>query len=315
MANDHHPHKKLARSTQARYAKTAGRLLARFEEENNCKIGDDVQFLQEWLINELDGNYSVRTIGVYRSALNYALRNAGIEIDLSNIGGASGNFGISGRRAKRLPDKVIDEMLKTAFHRKFGLHAQLGVTMMFCSRHFGLRPIEWLGAELDDQRLIVRNAKHSNGRSFGDFRTLHISEAMPERVMDAVRWLLNTIQSTGHHLADLDDREGIIDMKIGKAVRRVFDRAFPCDKPRSEPRFTLYSGRHQFAADAKASGLSKIEIAALMGHASPNTAGEHYGRRTSGCRDGIHVSPDEADILAVERIAFAKRITQAPSFV
>ncbi|GAB0154511.1 hypothetical protein MnBA_39110 [Marinobacterium sp. BA1] len=222
-------------------------------------------------------------------------------------------------RAKRLPDDIIDSMMKTAFYGRFGIHARIGVTIMFCSRHFGLRPIEWFGALYDEEErhLLVRNAKHSRGRSFGEYRTLHVGEGMPERVIEAVRWLLNTIAEQGSHVTDLDDHDADVTRLMAVAVRRVHDKCIAGreSQDKTAPRFTLYSGRHQFAAHAKAGGFSKVEVAALMGHASPDTAGEHYGRRTAGRVGGIHVQPDEADIQAVERIVFAKKISQTPSFV
>jgi integrase len=61
---------------------------------------------------------------------------------------------------------------------------------------------------------------------------------------------------------------------------------------------TLYSLRHQFAANAKACGLTKAEIAALMGHASEDTAGRHYARRTTG-HTGLNARPLPAFVKIV----------------
>lgn len=63
-----------------------------------------------------------------------------------------------------------------------------------------------------------------------------------------------------------------------KQMRLLLDR---CGKPcrTSSGEVTLYITRHQFAANAKSDGLTREEIAALMGHASIYTAGEHYGRK------------------------------------
>ena len=64
---------------------------------------------------------------------------------------------------------------------------------------------------------------------------------------------------------------------------------------------TLYTARHQFSANAKSSdGLTRTEIAALMGHASIYTAGEHYGKRRSG-RGRLGVPRSEAEVDASER--------------
>lgn len=65
--------------------------------------------------------------------------------------------------------------------------------------------------------------------------------------------------------------------------------------------YTLYTARHQFSANAKSSdGLTRTEIAALMGHASIYTAGEHYGKRRSG-RGRLGVPRSEAEVDASER--------------
>ncbi|MCF7971359.1 MAG: hypothetical protein K9L22_09380 [Methylococcaceae bacterium] len=61
----------------------------------------------------------------------------------------------------------------------------------------------------------------------------------------------------------------------------------------------LYSARHQFVANAKQGGLSLEVIAALMGHASTETATQHYGRRVSGKPNGISVRASDEDIEQV----------------
>ena len=64
-------------------------------------------------------------------------------------------------------------------------------------------------------------------------------------------------------------------------MRIIMERCgTPCRVNRGN--ITLYTARHQFSANAKSDGLSKEEVAALMGHASIYTAGEHYGKRRGG---------------------------------
>ena len=46
--------------------------------------------------------------------------------------------------------------------------------------------------------------------------------------------------------------------------------------------YSLYSGRHQYCANLKISRKTLEEIALLMGHASMETATQHYGRRICG---------------------------------
>jgi|GEM_PF-3807137 len=72
-----------------------------------------------------------------------------------------------------------------------------------------------------------------------------------------------------------------------------------------KPRFisvVVNSDRQQFSANAKKGEVSLDEIAALMGHASTETAMMHYGRRVSGKPNGIAVSANEEDIKQVREL-------------
>ena len=60
---------------------------------------------------------------------------------------------------------------------------------------------------------------------------------------------------------------------------------------------TLYSLRHQFAANAKSS-YTQSEVAALMGHGVDVTATIHYGRRASG-QGALKVAPLPAQVATV----------------
>ncbi|MGD9889291.1 MAG: integrase family protein [Halothiobacillaceae bacterium] len=52
--------------------------------------------------------------------------------------------------------------------------------------------------------------------------------------------------------------------------------------PRRKKKISLYSARHQFAADAKSADLMPEMIAALMGYAVTETHQTHYGKRRFG---------------------------------
>lgn len=78
-----------------------------------------------------------------------------------------------------------------------------------------------------------------------------------------------------------------------RAVRKAF--------PRRRPHITLYSYRHQFAADKKRV-WGQAEVAALMGHASDRTAGMNYARAVSG-RGSSAVKPLNTEVAQVRRTA------------
>jgi integrase len=148
----------------------------------------------------------------------------------------------------------------------------------------GLRPCEWQHAHLIEWQgrplLVAYNAKHTNGRGLGRLRALDLS-GMDDKDREAIATLLRLIQegTVARSFAQLQKATG--------DALRVAARASLGQRKRYP---SLYSLRHQFAADAKASGLSKAEVAALMGHASENSAGYHYARKVSG-RGGLAARP------------------------
>ena len=81
----------------------------------------------------------------------------------------------SARKAKQMSAaqwEVVENALIESKSSVAGLIQQL----LLASRSFGLRPIEWGYAQMIGREglvyLIVRNAKHTQGRSFGEQRTL-----------------------------------------------------------------------------------------------------------------------------------------------
>ena len=70
--------------------------------------------------------------------------------------------------------------------------------------------------------------------------------------------------------------------EISRRLSTAVSKLWPTRKMKP----TLYSGRHQFAANLKAAGYSRAEIAALMGHATDETAGQQYGRKKAGRKTG-----------------------------
>jgi hypothetical protein len=82
--------------------------------------------------------------------------------------------------------------------------------------------------------------------------------------------------------------------------------------PNRDSHITLYSLRHQFSANAKASGFTRLEIAAMMGHAVDDTAVVHYGRKRSGF-DLVRISPDPADVARVKAVYTGRPAAPSPA--
>jgi integrase len=165
----------------------------------------------------------------------------------------------------------------------------------------GLRPLEWESAQLivnaaGDHELHVMNAKNTNKRSHGPGRIVHLSN-VEEQELKVIQLHLANVASARDKGMEFEQYYRQCRGCLYKANRKLW--------PRRPKNICLYSARHQFAADAKKSGLSKTAIAALMGHASQETAATHYGRRTAG-RGGFRVTADQADVARVQEL-HAKR--------
>jgi integrase len=180
----------------------------------------------------------------------------------------------------------------------------------------GLRPAEWPGTQLVEgtggtRTLLVPNAKTTNGRGNGASRSLDLR--------DLERGLLAILKRHLVFVAEHSSQKAF--NRAYNSCRKALYHATRTIWPKREMHVSFYSARHQFSADAKASGISLAEIAALMGHASDATASLHYGRRTSG-QSGFRIRATPSEVLMVRRTAVsradrfalkAKRATATPS--
>lgn len=157
----------------------------------------------------------------------------------------------------------------------------------------GLRPVEWGEAKLseDFSKLIVKNAKNTNGRSHGDFRTIHL-----EYLSDIEKKYIQEQVKNANYYKELGQYDKF-QKSCGDLLRTVSKKLYP--KRKQHP--CLYSLRHQFAADAKASGLSREEIAALMGHAVDDTATNHYAKKQMG-KSFTRVKADPEEVLRIKKV-------------
>lgn len=153
----------------------------------------------------------------------------------------------------------------------------------------GLRPQEWrlatMGQAEGEDALIVQNGKHSNGRTFGPQRSIILSLISPDEksmIAEHIR-LVKEWDDAGQYQHFYSSCSST----LNQSARRRW--------PKRSKYPTLYSCRHQFSANAKASGLTRFEIAALMGHLSPETAGIHYGRKLAG-QEMIRVRPSAHEV-------------------
>lgn len=176
---------------------------------------------------------------------------------------------------------------------------------LICGCLTGLRPQEWVGAEIQDHEgepsLIVKNAKQTNGRAHGPTRTLLLSSLS----VDEIQTLRNHIErvKTWSGMDQFDDFYTGCSLTLYYVSRKLW--------PRRQKHVTLYSCRHQFSANAKASGFSTTEIAAMMGHRVDTTATKHYGKKVAG-NELLRVRALDSDVQRIEQ-KFKPRDANTPT--
>lgn len=172
-------------------------------------------------------------------------------------------------REMDLPDKVLARML--------------GV----CP-YVGIRPVEWLTARLEDRRLILVNAKSTNGRSPGPVRSIDLSEA-PLPVIRATEPLIADIKTLSPTRADWQKTLKMLDERLARDCARV-----------GISRWSISIFRQIAQANWKQAGFSKAEIAALAGHISINTSRNYYAGGKHGWIPEFAVArPDPALVVRI----------------
>lgn len=199
----------------------------------------------------------------------------------------------SARKSKSLPAKDLVDILSTLQDRA-GRWDRLLALWLVAGRATGLRPGEWKHAALEGEHLthlVVKNAKATNNRGNGEHRTLDL-RAVPDssrKAIDSFLRYLSEEHAAGSTFEDLYE-------KVRHRLKNIARQLWPDRKKLP----VLYSCRHQVAADLKGSQLSLPEIAAVMGHATDETATTHYGKRSAG-ESGGHVRPMASEVANVRK--------------
>lgn len=260
------------------------------------------------------------TFRQYKAAISYVLRTFVKQVPTDRLAPAINRLSststagckrksqrTSAKRAKRLQQADFDAI--NTHLREWPRRSVLTLpTMqaMMVLRLTGARPCELLhiAAQSIGEKAVevtLRNAKATNGRALGEDRIIRFSGLTNAEANALLGWR--------------DILEGLTPKyptgTIIKKIEKYFSRAARRALGARAKYPTLYSLRHQFAADAKASGLAPNEVAALMGHASDVTAQKHYCRRTHGS-GGIKARADQAAVNQVRRTAKPFRRGSAP---
>ncbi|OZB97530.1 hypothetical protein BBP29_16935 [Alteromonas macleodii] len=187
----------------------------------------------------------------------------------------------------------------------------------------GLRPIEMKAAKLyiNQQELHseiqehlghysgsypvlkIRNAKNTNGRSFGEFRFVDLSEVSQRSIL-AIRLALlhvNKARTTENDSVSFEDYYEVLRKAFSRLVNRLFS-----DKRK---KISLYTYRHQCIANLKSAKTPLSHIAAIVGHGNDLTASEHYGKGRFGRGDAGLVKANTIDVGKV-KLLFDKKVNK-----
>ncbi|WP_404666884.1 hypothetical protein [Roseateles asaccharophilus] len=224
----------------------------------------------------------------------------------------------SGRRAKSVTEDAFQAVIKCVMKSRSEFASILSTWMLLGSR-IGLRPHEWgqaevihsTAAEVGDTAekregplpyLRVTNSKTTNGRSHGKYRHMNLAGVDAELV--AVVGDFAALMTSVTQAGDYD--------RIYEGCRKLLFRINSNLNRKNKKRWVqLYSPRHQFSSNAK-QVLSREELAAVMGHATNKTAGEHYGRRISATGT-LGPRPIASEIARVRVVRHAQARNMPPA--
>jgi integrase len=291
-------------------------LVRRFERENDVLAGS-VEAAWPAFLSWLTGRKSDWSASTWRQYKAAAI-HAGIRLarqhsasisdlmatlslsDEGQAGTAAKGQATSAHKHKRFPIKDLSAILD---HLQGSTRKDAEALRVFLRAGVvaGLRPIEWTNAEILQERgfvlvLKVENAKDTHGRSHGQFRHLRwrtIGDDEHASVLAAIA----IARKFSTPLQAMD--------KFTKALQRLLRETCQTLWPRRKNSYALYDCRHDFAARAKLA-YEPEGVAALLGHASDETATRHYGRSRTGSLVSEHApplpEPDPVEVLRVRHL-------------
>lgn len=267
---------------------------AYFKDEGRDWSADPLRFAS-WFAGKVRAEFwSRRTFWMYRAALIWFMNHHGPAEAVTAIRAIKAHLPKNGsetssKKQKKLPEKQWRNLAGTLSNSDKALDRVI-LHWLEAGRYSGLRPCEWEHAVLEAACLTVTNAKRNEMRANGERRTIMYHPERNRVELTAIKAFLldlNAWSAKGRSFQELYDKCRKRLTYVSRVKKAGMDRD-------SGLAISLYSPRHQFAADMKASGLTKAEVAALMGHASEDSATIHYARRRDGQeREPPGSPPDE----------------------
>ncbi|MCH9665935.1 MAG: hypothetical protein K0U41_08855 [Gammaproteobacteria bacterium] len=325
-------------ATEERYRVVAGQQFNRFERERRTAVfPENIPLFIDWLATRRP-DILPKTWRQYKNAVAFVLEEKGYT-DEAGVLRALTSDGCkmmsqnTQKQTSSLKKKNITRSEEDTITEYFIDRQEISAWARPCVSFFkagllvGLRPSEWPGVKLfvegPDETfpaypvLRIANGKATNGRAHGKYRHL-VLDSLSDKEMTWVRLAITYARD--------DSTQGLM-MPKGKAkdfeeyyegLRKEFARAIIKLYPKKEPRISLYSCRHQFSANIKYAKYSLAEVAAVMGHATDDTASAHYGRKRYGLSKKGLPRPINEEVQRIRAVFEGrpeqdKTVTQSPS--
>lgn len=142
----------------------------------------------------------------------------------------------------------------------------------------GARPAEFASMTVDGNLVTIHGAKKSEDGIRGADRVIRVNDEQARSVAGALRRL------EGLPIGPIQDR-----------IRAAGKKLWPQRK--SVP--SLYSWRHQLGSDLKASGMSREQIAFVMGHQATASVDKYGNRKMGNGQKPLPQVPEGTDLSAI----------------
>lgn len=215
-------------------------------------------------------------------------------------------------RTSAQKQKRLDDDLDRISHFALATTSPNASTLVDCltvGSLTGARLVEWPSAKFGPSdhpdyawQLMLTNGKRGNGRAHGETRVLRWEWLPEELVSQTQAWIFVAREATGN-----GSYETFVST-LESLMRRVTKALFP----RRQRRPTLSSARHAATARWKMNyvvsarstedkELGLAIVAALLGHATDETATRHYARAAEADGRFPTPTPDPAEVARIRR--------------
>lgn len=267
----------LAESTMTAYRKTAAHF---YETRLNGEAPTPKRIADA--LRKAAGDYRPGSFRKLRNALMYDQIDKGYFEAAQRLketknpittGKSKGTVKPKQRRCKSIDDPDLDKLYKAALAKSdTELASVLAVAM-----YTGCRPAEMNGiVRVGKDQVFIPSAKKTVDGERGVDRTIQLDEARCDVIETAVNHLIEMGPDAAGEMHQVQSRLDRLTAKLW---------------PRRKARPTMYTLRHQMGSDLKASGLSRLEIAYIMGHQSTESVEVYGDRRKKSGRGGVKPAP------------------------